>query len=309
MSQEDKLIGILIGKESDFPKAFIKTVNHRNTSVTAELAKLSYTQMDGATNYNVIVDRISHIVPYYRSFLEFAVLHNSYIINNPFRWSVDSRFIGTAVVNLLGLKSPRTIILPNKYIERDAVPDTFRNLEYPMDWDAIIDYVGVPAIFKNNSMGGRQETYRVHSVDELLEWYDASGTRTKILQQVIDSDTHIHSFVVGHKKVMSLSFSRQDNHYKPEIISNKNKLGAQLADAAIRITEAYQYDVNMVEFVVKNDEIYVINGTNPAPQISYELMTKEQFFWCVDEIAELAIERALRPLPQRNISYINLKNK
>ena len=309
MSQAEKLIGVLIGEESDFPKAFIKTINHRNTPVNAEMAKVSYTQMDGTADYDVIIDRISHIVPYYRSYLEFAILNNTYVINNPFMWSVDSRFIGTAVVNLLGLKSPKTIILPNKYIERDAVPDTFRNLDYPMDWDAIINYVGVPAIFKNNNIGGRQETYRVHSVDELLEWYDASGTRTKILQQIIESDIHIHSFVVGQEEVMSLYFSIQDNHYKPKIIDNSEKLGATLANAAKRISEAYHYDVNMVEFVIKDDDVYVINGTNPAPQISYELMTKEQFFWCVDEIANIAIERAVHPLPQYSIANVHLKNK
>ena len=309
MSQEEKLIGLLVGEETDFPKAFIKTINQKDTPVKAELAKISYTQMDGDANYDVIIDRVSHVVPYYRSFLEFAVLNDTYIINNPYTWSVDSRFIGTAIVNLLGLKSPRTIILPNKYIERDAVPDTFRNLDYPMNWKEIIDYVGVPAIFKNNNMGGRQETHRVHNVDELLEWYDASGTSTKILQEIIESDTHIHSFVVGHEHVMSLFFSIEDNHYKPEIISNEDKLGAQLADAALRITQAYQYAVNMVEFVIYNDEIYVINGSNPAPQISYELMSKEQFQWCVDEIAEVATKRALRPLLQSSISKVKLKSK
>lgn len=309
MSQEEKLIGLLVGDETDFPKAFIKAINSKKTSVKAELAKISYTKMDGEANYDVLIDRISHIVPYYRSFLEFAVLNDTYIINNPFTWSADSRFIGTAVVNLLGLKSPRTIILPNKYIERDAVPDTFRNLDYPMDWNAIIDYVGVPAIFKNNSMGGRPETHRVHNVNELLEWYDESGTRTKILQEIIESDTHIHSFVVGHEKVMSLFFSIEDNRYKSEIISNDDELGAQLAYAALRITQSYQYDVNMVEFVIRNNEIYVINGSNPAPQISYELMSKDQFQWCVDEIADVAIECALRPLPQTSISKVNLKKK
>ncbi len=306
MSQQEKRIGVLVGRESDWPQAFIETINQRETPITAELAKISYTKMDGNARYDVLIDRISHVVPYYRSYLKFAVLNDTYVISNPFTWSVDSRFIGTVLVNQLGLKSPRTIILPNKYIERDAVPDTFRNLDYPMDWDAIIEYVGVPAIFKNNHIGGRQITHRVHNVDELLAWYDESGTRTKILQQLIESDKHIHSFVVGHEKVMSLRFSIEDNRYKTAIISNDDKLGARLADAAIRITQAYQYDVNMVEFVIHDDQIYVINGTNPAPQMSHDLMSSEQFSWCVQEIANIAIERALRPLPQRPVSNVNI---
>lgn len=306
MSQKEKLIGILAGDEYEFPEALIDTINKDDAPVRAELAKVSYTQMDGSTDYNVLIDRISHIVPYYRIYLQFAILANAYVINNPYTWSIDSRFFGTAMVNHLGLKSPRTVILPNKYIARDATPDTFRNLDYPMNWQAIIDYVGVPAIFKNNSGGGRQETHRVHNVDELIEWYDESGTRTKILQQVIESDIHIHSFVVGHDQVMSLRFSIKDNHYKPDIISNSDQLGATLAEAAIRITKAYQYDVNMVEFVIHNDEIYVISGTNPVPQISDALMSKAQFNWCVAEIAKVAVDRALRPLPQQPVANVNL---
>lgn len=306
MSQEEKLIGILAGDEYEFPESLIETINKKDTAVKAELAKVSYTKMDGTTKYDVIIDRISHIVPYYRSYLKFAILANTYVINNPYTWSIDSRFFGTAMVNRLGLKSPRTVILPNKYIARDATPDTFRNLDYPMNWQAIIDYVGVPAIFKNNNSGGRQETHRVHNVDELIEWYDESGTRTKILQQVIESDTHVHSFVAGHEEVMSLRFSIEENQYKPEIISNEDTLGASLAEAALRISKAYQYDVNMVEFVISNDEIYVINGTNPAPQISGILMTAAQFNWCVDEVAQVTIDRALRPLPQQPVANVNL---
>ncbi len=306
MSQEEKRIGVLTGEEHEFPDALIETINKKGTSVKAEIAKISYTKTDDITSYDVIIDRISHIVPYYRSYLKFAVLDNTYVISNPYTWSIDSRFFSMALANRLGLKTPRTVILPNKYIARDATPDTFRNLDYPMSWQAIIDYVGVPAIFKDNNIGGRQETHRVHNVDELIEWYDESGTRTKLLQRIIESDTHIHSFVAGHEEVMSLRFSIKDNRYKSEIISNEDALGATLANAALRITQAYQYDVNMVEFVIQEDEIYVINGTNPAPQISHALMNDEQFQWCVEEIAEVTIDRALRPLPQQPIANVNL---
>lgn len=306
MSQEEKRIGVLSGEEYEFPDALIETINKENQAVKAEIAKVSYTKMDDITEYDVVIDRISHIVPYYRSYLKFAVLDNTYVISNPYTWSIDSRFFSMALVSRLGLKSPRTVILPNKHVVRDATPDTFRNLDYPMNWQAIIDYVGVPAIFKNNDIGGRQETYRVHNVDELIEWYDESGTRTSILQQIIESDVHVHSFVAGHEEVMSLRFSIKDNHYEPKIISNDDPLGARLADAALRITQAYQYDINMVEFVIDNDEYFVINGTNPAPQISHALMTDEQFNWCTTEIAKVAIDRALRPLPQQPIANVNI---
>lgn len=156
-------------------------------------------------------------------------------------------------------------MLPNKQVEYDVTPSTFRNLKYPMDWQAIIDYVGVPAIFKDNKATGRRGVTRVHNVDELIQQYDESSTRTKILQQIIESDQHVHSFVVGQENVLSLNYSVKHGRYQQNILDNNSSLGQQLAHDARRITQAYQYDINMVEFVIKDEVAYVINGTYPTP--------------------------------------------
>lgn len=301
MSEQAKKIGIIIGQEWDWPEAFMKIVNESEANVTAELVKLGGTLMDEACDYDVLIDRISHEIPYYRAYLKYASIQGAYIINNPYTWSADSKFSGTVLVNRLGLKSPRTVVLPNKQVDRDVTPSTFRNLKYPMDWQAIIDYVGVPAIFKDNRARGRRGVHRVHNVDELIQRYDESGTRTKILQQIIESDEHVHCFVVGQEKVLPLRYSLENGRYQQNIFADDSEVGEQLTEASLRITRAYQYDVNMVEFVIKDDIPYVINGTYPAPDIDLSLMPEDHFQWLAAEIASLAIERALRPLPQTGI--------
>jgi hypothetical protein len=65
----EKRIGLIVGREWSFPPAFIKEVNEREEGVAAELVQLGGTRMDDPTNYAVLVDRISHEVPYYRSYL------------------------------------------------------------------------------------------------------------------------------------------------------------------------------------------------------------------------------------------------
>ena len=47
--------------------------------------------------YAVIVDRISHDVPFYRSYLKNAVLTGTQVINNPFWWSADDKFFNYAL--------------------------------------------------------------------------------------------------------------------------------------------------------------------------------------------------------------------
>ncbi len=301
MSEQAKKIGLIIGQEWEWPEAFMQAVNNSDENVIAELVQLGGTFMDDAREYDVIIDRISHEIPYYQAYLKYAAIQGAYIINNPYTMSADSKFSCTALVNRLGLKSPRTVVLPNKQVEKDVTPSTFRNLKYPMDWQAIIDYVGVPAIFKDNVASGRRGVHRVHNVDELIQRYDESSTRTKILQQIIESDDHVHSFVIGREKVLSLRYSLKHGRYKQSVLSNEGKLGQELAESALHITRAYQYDVNMVEFVIKDDTPYVINGTYPTPDIDLTLMTEDQFQWLVAEIAELAMSRAKRPLQQTGV--------
>lgn len=301
MSEQAKKIGLIIGQEWEWPEAFMQAVNNSQENITAELVQLGGTFMDDPCEYNVIIDRISHEIPYYQAYLKYASIQGTYIINNPYTMSADSKFSSTALVNRLGLKSPRTVVLPNKQVEKDVTPSTFRNLKYPMDWQAIIDYVGVPAIFKDNLASGRRGVHRVHNVDELIQRYDESSTRTKILQQIIESDEHVHCFVVGQQEVLSLRYSLKHGRYKQSILSSENDLGQQLSASALRITRAYQYDVNMVEFVIKDGTAYVINGTYPSPDIDLTLMTEEQFQWLVTKIADLAMARAKRPLPQTGV--------
>lgn len=291
-------IGLIVGAEWDLPEALMQAIAESAENATAELVKLGGTFTEKPVDYQVILDRMSHKIPYYRAFLKHAVLHGVYTINNPFIWDSDNKFLGTGLINRLNLNYPRTVILPNKNVEFETNPDTFRNLEYPMDWEAIIQYVGVPAVFKDIYIGGRQFASRVHNVDELIQRYDESGTRTTVLQEIIESDDHLHAFVIGRNQVMILHYVQTSGTYRPGMLSQEKGLGAELAGYARKITQIYEYDINMVEFVLQKETIYVINSTNPAPDIDRQLMTQEQFTWCVNHMAELAISRAKRPLPQ-----------
>lgn len=299
MSAEAKRIGLLIGREKDWPEAFITAVNSNKANVTAELVKLAGTRLEDECPYAVIIDRMSHEIPYYRAYVKHAAVRGSYIINDPFVWSSDNRFLGATLAEKLGLKFPRTIVLPNKEVETDVVPDSFRNLLYPMDWEGIIDYVGVPAIFKEIRSGGRRLSYRVHSVEELIQQYDESGTHTMILQQLIEEGENIHCFVIGGEQVMPLRYLHETNRYAGDPEMEDKALQEKLISSARRLSRAYGYDINVVEFLRAADELFVVNATNPSPLIDRQLLGTEQFEWLVEETVKLAIERAKRPLSQR----------
>ena len=117
-------VGLMVGREWSFPPAFIDEVNGRSTGVTAEFVKLGGTRMAEPSEYAVIVDRISHEVPYYRAYLKNAVLQGTTVINNPFMWTADDKFFEASLATRLGVASPKTVVLPNK----DYVPGIVHDL-------------------------------------------------------------------------------------------------------------------------------------------------------------------------------------
>ena len=77
MASEPLKIGLLVGREWSFPPAFIEEVNGRNEGVVAEYVRIGAPRMDDPAAYRVIVDRISHEVPMYRTWLKQAALMGS----------------------------------------------------------------------------------------------------------------------------------------------------------------------------------------------------------------------------------------
>src|SRR5580658_11216325 len=64
-------IGILYGMEESFPPALVDRINTiGGPGVRAEHLKVDGVRMAEPSGYDVIIDRISHDIPFYRSFLK-----------------------------------------------------------------------------------------------------------------------------------------------------------------------------------------------------------------------------------------------
>src|SRR3974377_1108520 len=77
-----KKIGVLFGMENSFPGALVEHINARNLDgIQAEFVQTGAAHMDKPAPYAVIVDRISHDIPFYRAYLKHAALNGTLIIN------------------------------------------------------------------------------------------------------------------------------------------------------------------------------------------------------------------------------------
>src|ERR1700712_5985880 len=116
--------------------------------ITAEFVAVGGVQMNKPCGYAVIVDRISHDVPFYRSYLKNAAMTGTVVINNPFWWSADDKFFNYALAEKLGVAVPKTVLLPHKKFPPMTNAQSFRNLQFPLNWEDIFDYVKFPAFLK-----------------------------------------------------------------------------------------------------------------------------------------------------------------
>jgi hypothetical protein len=297
-------IGLVVGREFSFPPAFIERVNDlgRPHGITAELAKFGGTKMDQPAEYRVIVDRISHEVEYYRGALKHAALQGTYVINNPFWWTADDKYFNYSVMAKLGLAIPKTVLLPQKAYppDIDLTPESLRNLVFPLDWDDLLDYVGRPAILKPYSGGGWRHVYKVHNKEELFAAYDHTAPYCMTLQEFIDFGQYVRCFTFGKTDIIPVAYDPRERRYLVEHEYLSPALGERVVRDAQTINLALGYEMNTIEFAIKDGVPYAIDYLNPAPDFERDRITDFYFRLVVERMAKLVIDRALNGHPSQS---------
>ncbi len=314
MASTPMKIGLLCGRENTFPGAFIQRVNElgQEHQITAELVKLGGTRMDEPSPYRVIVDRISHEIPYYRAYLKQAVLEGTIVINNPFWWSADDKFFECALATKLDVPVPRTVVLPQKSYVEGVVSDSLRNLVYPIPWEDIVAYVGLPAFLKPFIGGGWKNVYKIHSVEELIWAFDQTGQLGMILQEGITWDMYVRCYCLGQTNIMPIRYE-PNNPFEKRYMHDPGFLPPDLArrvvhDAQI-LNQALGFDMNTVEFAIRDGVPYAIDFLNVAPDMDYYSVGPHYFEWVVENMARLVIYRALSDYtPGRDYRWDSLLN-
>jgi glutathione synthase/RimK-type ligase-like ATP-grasp enzyme len=295
--QDMKRVGVLVGREKTFPEAIINGINERGKGeVVAEYIKLGGIQYDAPPKYDLVIDRISHEVPFYRATLKRMALEGTLIINNPFWWSSDDKFFNYSLGKKLGVAIPKTVLLPQKDYIEGIVSESLRNLEFPLDWDAIVDYVGLPAFLKPFDGGGWKNVSKINSLEELWAEYDKTGTLCMTLQESIDFDQFVRCYCVGQEEVMIMAYDPRKPYLSGEqYVHNPNYLAPALADRVrndVRtLCTALGYDINTVEFAIKDGVPYAIDFMNPAPDAELASVGEYYHEWITQAVVNLVFKR------------------
>jgi hypothetical protein len=177
----------------------------------------------------------------------------------------------------------------------DVTAESLRNL-WPTDFGMYADYVGLPCIMKPAFGGGWKNVHKIHTLDELRQLYDASGALTMMLQEFITWDTYIRVPTIGRRHARAIRYDpapggmggyNQDYDILPRALRDKAE------ELSLRYNQALGYDMNALEFAVKDGLFYGIDLTNYTPDLDYRSLKDAHFPWAVEKMAGFAIEKAL----------------
>ncbi len=291
-----KKIGVLFGQERSFPEALVNRINQKKQSgIFAEPVRIDKVMQGEPSGYSVIFDRISQDVPFYRAFLKNAALCGTAVLNNPFWWSADEKFFNNCLATKINVPVPKTVILPSHAMPPDTSEGSFSNLAYPLDWDAIFNYVGFPAYMKPFAGGGWKNVYKLTGIDDFFEKHAETGELVMLLQEEIIFEEYYRCYCIGGKHVRIMSYEPRNPHhlrYAADFKPDAQKL-KMMEDIVIRINQYLGYDFNTVELALRNGIPYAIDFCNPAPDAERTSVGEENFEWVVETASEYAIERAL----------------
>ena len=290
-----KKIGILFGKERSFPDAFIERVNQKNVDgISAEPVHIDKVLQGESSGYDVIIDRISQDVPFYRAFLKNAALCGTAVINNPFWWSADEKFFNNCLMTKINVPVPKTVIIPSSSLPVDTTDQSFSNLAYPLDWENIFNYIGFPAYMKPHAGGGWKSVYKVTGVDDFFTKHGETGELIMMLQEEIIFDEYYRCYCIGGQEVRIMPYEPRNPHHLRYVADFKpdEKRLQLMTDIVLRICNYLGYDFNTVELALRDGVPYAIDFCNPAPDAEVTSVGQESFDWVVEAAANFAIKKA-----------------
>lgn len=301
-----KKIGILFGNEKSFPFDYLEKINSaKNKKIHAELIKIGNISIEELVDFDLIIDRVSNEVPYYRSYLKLAQFSNVKIVNSPNILDNDDKFYYFFRAKKLGLNVPKTIVLPSKEHPYGTNHETMQNLIYPLPWESIFNYIGFPAYIRPNSLNAFQYDYKVYNETEFHSTYDLTGSSVMMLQESIEYEQFYRCYVVGNKvRIINYDPIKPFHlRFTNEIISG-TELSNNIEKDCLKISKEFGLLVNSPEIAIKDGKHFFVELINPVPTVEPNIIVEENYKWFLDSMIELTYELLGKKLIKTEIPKI-----
>ncbi len=297
----ERLIGMLLGTEEDWPSAFEALLHRLEPGISYEGDSHSFTteritiepfNLRAVPRHSLVIDRLAHWYYVPREWLKKAALMNDvYLLNNPFTFQSMEKHAAYCAMMRLGLKVPDTWLIPyKKPPDNPRFPYTAAKYNLPFDLEQIAESVGYPLFMKPFDGGAWVGVTKIDDQDELRRRYDESGERLMHLQAAVDFDVFARSLSIGAETmVMRYDPSRPlHDRYQVDHGFLEPEVGREVVTIGRLVNAFFLWEFNSCETLVRGDQVYPIDYANACPDMS--LISLHYYFpWAIKTLAKWSI--------------------
>jgi hypothetical protein len=304
------LIGLLLGTEEDWPRAFEEIVRRLGPVTGQDGARHAFDTeritiepfaLQDSPRHELVIDRLAYWYYHPREWLKKVALMDSvYLLNSPFTFQSMEKHAAYCAMLRLGLKVPETVLVPYKNpVDNARYAYTSAKYNQPFDLDAIAERIGYPLFMKPYDGGAWRGVSRINNPAELHAAYDASGEMLMHLQKAVDYDMFARSLSIGAETMVMKFQPEQPMHlrYAVDHAFLSPSEGAEVVTIGRLVNAFFRWEFNSCETLVKAGEVFPIDYANACPDVAltslhyyFPWAIKALVKWCV-----FALVTARRP--------------
>jgi hypothetical protein len=282
MADVEHTIGLLLGTEDDWPRAYealLRRVGvvtdgqgrtHRTRSVRVTIEPFN---LRDSPKHDLVIDRLAYWYYHPREWLKkIALMDDVYLLNSPFTFQSMEKHAAYCAMLRLGLKVPETVLVPFKNpLDNSRYAYTSARYNQPFNLEALAESVGYPMYMKPYDGGAWVGVSKIRNVAELHAAYDASGERLMHLQAAVeDYDVFARSLTIG-PETMVMKF-RPELPMHERYAVDHNFLSPEVGDEVVTISRLvnafFRWEFNSCESLVKGTEVHPIDYANACPDVA-----------------------------------------
>jgi len=282
MADVEHTIGLLLGTEDDWPRAYealLRRVGvvtdaqgrtHRTRSVRVTIEPFN---LRDSPRHDLVIDRLAYWYYHPREWLKkVALMDDVYLLNSPFTFQSMEKHAAYCAMLRLGLKVPETVLVPFKNpLDNSRWAYTSARYNQPFDLEALAASVGYPMYMKPYNGGAWVGVSKIRDVAELHAAYDASGERLMHLQAAVENyDVFARSLTIG-PETMVMKF-RPELPMHERYAVDHNFLSAAVGEEVVTISRLvnafFRWEFNSCESLVKGTEVHPIDYANACPDVA-----------------------------------------
>jgi hypothetical protein len=295
------LIGLLLGTEEDWPRAFEEILRRlgpvtgpdgtRHVFDTERITIEPFSLRD-RPRYDLVIDRLAYWYYHPREWLKkVALMDDVYLLNSPFTFQSMEKHAAYCAMIRLGLKVPETVLVPYKNpVDNARYAFTAAKYNKQFDLDAIAERIGYPIFMKPYDGGAWRGVSRIRDAAELHAAYDTSGEMLMHLQKAIDYDVFARSLSIGAETMVMRFRPDQPMHLRYAVDHDflSSAAGSEVVTIGKLVNAFFRWEFNSCETLVKGSEVYPIDYANACPDVA--LTSLHYYFpWAIKALVKWSV--------------------